>query len=264
MKKVIVLNKKEGETPLEALENFRLKNKEYKNVPMTYAGRLDPMASGVLVILSGEETKNKERYLNLDKEYEFEVLFGFSTDTYDILGKVISQNSQRPGLWERIDKKNLEKEINSNIKSFLGESIQKYPMYSSRTIKGKPLFTYARSGETVDIPERKIYIKNIKLNKIRKISSKKLLQNIERRIKKVKGDFRQDEILKIWRRTLPQVYKGPVFVKRGEFFYVASFEINCSSGTYVRVISDSLGKFLKIPALAFSIRRTKVGKYETP
>ena len=56
---------------------------------MTYAGRLDPMASGVLLVLAGEETKNKDKYLGLDKEYDFEILFGFATDTYDILGKVI-------------------------------------------------------------------------------------------------------------------------------------------------------------------------------
>ena len=270
MKNIIILNKKEGETPLDALENFRFKNKEYINTPMTYAGRLDPMASGVLLILAGEETKNKEKYLNLDKEYKFEVLFGFSTDTYDILGKV----SPRPGLGEKLDKNELEKEIKINIKNLIGESIQKYPMYSSKTIKGKPLFIYARSGEVVDIPERKIFIKKLKLIKIRKINSKKLLQNIEKEIKKVKGpahnaksivfaggDFRQEEILKIWRKTLLKFPKDPVFGKRGEYFYIASFKINCSSGTYVRVIADSLGKSINIPALAFSIKRTKVGKY---
>ena len=72
--KIIVLNKKEGETPLEALSNFRAKHKKYKDVKMTYAGRLDPMASGLILILAGEETKNKEKYLTLDKEYSFEVL----------------------------------------------------------------------------------------------------------------------------------------------------------------------------------------------
>ena len=58
MKKIILLNKKEGETPLEALEVFRAKNKIYKNVKKTYDGRLDPMASGLLLILAGDETKN--------------------------------------------------------------------------------------------------------------------------------------------------------------------------------------------------------------
>jgi len=57
---------------------------------MTYAGRLDPLAEGLLLVLTGEECKNKEKYLGLDKEYEVDVLFGFATDTYDILGKVLS------------------------------------------------------------------------------------------------------------------------------------------------------------------------------
>lgn len=254
MKKVIVLNKKEGETPLEALEVYRKKHLKYLEVPMTYAGRLDPMASGALIILAGEEIKDKEKYISLDKEYEFEVLFGFSTDTQDILGKVFSKFD----FLEKLNKKDFEKEIKINIKSFLGEITQEYPMYSSKTVKGKPLFTYARRGEKVDIPKRKVYIKKIKLNKVRKISSKKLLQNIEKRIKKVKGDFRQDEIQKIWRKNL---FQDVVSRRDIGFFYIASFKINCSSGTYVRVIADSLGKSLGIPALAFSIRRTKVGKY---
>src|SRR3989344_9613864 len=88
MKNIIVLNKKEGETPLEALENFRPRNKEYKDIKMTYAGRLDPMASGLLLVLVGKEIKNKEKYLALNKEYDFKILFGFATDTYDILGRV--------------------------------------------------------------------------------------------------------------------------------------------------------------------------------
>ncbi|MEI7424912.1 MAG: hypothetical protein WCK10_02225, partial [Candidatus Staskawiczbacteria bacterium] len=95
MKKIIILNKKEGETPLFALEKFKKSNPKYLDTPMTYAGRLDPMASGVLIILAGDEIKKKEKYLNLDKEYNFSVLFGFNTDTYDILGKVIEKNAQQ-------------------------------------------------------------------------------------------------------------------------------------------------------------------------
>lgn len=67
-----------GETPLEALERFRREQGIAADVPMTYAGRLDPMAEGLLLILLGEECKNKEKYLGLDKEYEVEVLFGIT------------------------------------------------------------------------------------------------------------------------------------------------------------------------------------------
>lgn len=250
MKKILVFNKKEGETPLEALEKFRGKNiKKYKDVKMTYAGRLDPMASGVLLILADSEIKNKEKYLSLDKEYDFEVLFGFSTDTYDILGKVLARQDIM------LSKKELEKKIKDNIKSFLGESIQKYPMYSSKTVKGKPLFSYARAGEDVDVPDKKIFIKKLKFEKIKEINNKKLFENIEKRIKKVKGDFRQDEILQIWHKNLN--VQHPMLHK----VFIGSFKIKCSSGTYVRNVSNLLGDKIHIPALAFSIKRTKLGKY---
>ncbi len=259
MKKIIVLNKKEGETPLFALENFRKKNPKYLNVPMTYAGRLDPMASGVLVILAGEETKNKEKYLALDKEYDFSVLFGFSTDTYDILGKVTSLaklNFCSSGECPKGDcpsSKNLFGSlIKANLDHFKGKLKQKYPIYSSKTVDGKPLFSYAQSGEDVEIPERGIFIKQIKLEEVRKISNKNLLKNIERRIKKVKGDFRQKEILKIWKKEL----------KNQNSYYIADLKIKCGSGTYVRSIANSLGQKMKIPALAFSIKRTKLGKWD--
>ena len=249
--KVILLNKKEGETPLEALEAFRSQNKKYKDIKMTYAGRLDPMASGLLLLLAGEEVKNKEKYLKLPKEYEFEVLFGFATDTYDILGKVthsLIRTNRRI-----VQGAELEKKIRANLKFFTGKFIQKYPPYSSKTVKGKSLFQYARAGEEVEAQRREVFVKSLKLLKIRKISNTSILQKTRIRIKRVKGDFRQKEILKIWHRKLKVGKTNPLFI--------ASFRIKCSSGTYVRGIANSLGEKMDIPALAYSIKRTKVGRY---
>ncbi len=250
MKKVFILNKKEGETPLETLESFRKSHKEYKDLPMTYAGRLDPMASGVLLVLAGEECKNKQEYLNLDKEYEFEVLFGFTTDTYDILGKVtnglIRANS---GIVSRED---LEKRIKSNLKFFKGKFMQKYPMYSSKTVQGRPLFEYARAGEGVESPKHEVEVKSLKLLKINKKCGDVLFRSFEKRIRKVKGDFRQREILKLWDKKLKN---------SEEKYFIASFQIKCGSGTYVRSIANGLGERIGVLALALSIKRTKVGKY---
>jgi len=254
LKKIIILNKKEGETPLEALESFRSKNKEYKDVKMTYAGRLDPMASGLLLILTGEETKNKDKYNKLDKEYEFEILFGFATDTYDVLGKVICV---RQDLTQR---KELEQEIKENLKYFEGKFIQTYPIYSSKTVRGKQLFEYARNGEAVELPSRDVNVKSLKFIKLRKINSKNLRNNVSKRISKVQGDFRQKEILKLWRKNL-KFERGESLLKT---YFICSFYVKCSSGTYIRSISNSLGEKIGIPALAFSIKRTKVGKYKLP
>jgi len=262
VKKVIILNKKEGETPLEALEYFRKKNREYENTPMTYAGRLDPMASGVLLILVGEETKKKEKYLAFDKEYDFEVLFGFATDTYDILGKATNTPLRRKRLRSGVDgvvlKKELEEKIRENLKYFTGGFTQKYPIYSSKTVKGKALFQYARSGEKIKLPSREVFVKELRLLKLKKINNKKLFENIERRIKKVKGDFRQKETLEIWHKKL--LGENTQKQKQKDFF-IASFKIKCSSGTYMRVIANSLGEKMNMGALAFSIKRTKVGRY---
>ena len=84
--KVHQIYKKIGETPLQALEKHRKQKKIPSNAKLTYAGRLDPMASGVLLILQGATQKQRERYMGLGKTYEVKILFGFSTDSYDLLG----------------------------------------------------------------------------------------------------------------------------------------------------------------------------------
>jgi len=264
---MFTINKKIGETPLEALERVRIRKGIGKDIPMTYAGRLDPLAEGKLIILVGDECKKKEEYLGLDKEYVFEVLFGFSTDTYDTLGKIIYSIILTN---YRIDngENELVKKIKQNLKFFKGKIIQKYPMYSSKTVDGKPLFAYAREGSEVDVPEREIQIYDLRFEGIKSITSKKLLQDITERIKKlgpankagtnsrqegsVKKDFRQGEILEKWKEELDQ---------NEQKFFIAKFKIKCSSGTYVRTIANDLGQKLDIPALAYSIKRTRIGEF---
>lgn len=248
MKKVIILNKKEGQTPLLALESYKRKNPKYADIPMTYAGRLDPMASGVLVILAGKKIKDKEKYLSLNKEYSFSVLLGFGTDTYDILGKVVKSKA-----YDEKFRRELVKRIKDNLKYYTGNVKQTYPAYSSKTVKGRLLFDYARNNEEVILPERNVFVKELIFKNMIKISGEKLMVDISKRIKKVVGNFRQDKILQTWSEKLLAV--------KDKSFFVASFSIKCSSGTYVRALANSLGEKLRIPALAFSIKRTKVGRF---
>lgn len=257
MKKIILVNKKEGETPLEVLDRLRKKGKIYKDIKMTYAGRLDPMASGILLVLLGEETKKKEKYLILSKEYEFEILFGFSTDTHDLLGKVIKH-----GVRQDLTQKELKKQVKQNIKHFTGKFLQEYPHFSSKTVKGKPLFEYAKGKygglNSIKIPKKEVSVKEFKFFKLRKIDNERLLQNIEKRVSKVKGDFRQKEIIKIWHKYL----NISTSTRQGlDKFFIGNFKIKCGSGTYVRGVVNSLGEKMGIPALAFSIKRIKVGKW---
>ena len=91
----IISYKNIGETPLDIVNKYRKPNCKY-----SFAGRLDPMARGQMIVLEGLECKNQDKYCGLDKIYEFEILFGFSTDTYDILGIVENYNFIEPKIFE--------------------------------------------------------------------------------------------------------------------------------------------------------------------
>jgi len=247
MKRILNIYKKAGETPLEAINRFRANNPEYQSVKITYAGRLDPLAEGVLILLAGDGVYEKEKYLKLDKEYEAEILFGFETDTYDILGlpkmkKVIKDFNRN--------------ELTGFLNNFLGKNSFPFPPYSSYKIKGKALFQWAREGKIkeIKIPEKEREIYEIKITRLRKIGGKNLLAQINKKIQKVKGDFRQEKILKRWEKIL----KNNAGIK----FQTASIKIKCSSGTYIRSIAHKLGKELKNAGILLNLRRTKVGNFD--
>jgi tRNA pseudouridine55 synthase len=243
---ILTLYKNRGETPLECIERFKKDNPEYKNDKMTYAGRLDPLAEGLLLILVGDECKNKEKYLGLEKVYEVDVFFGFSTDTYDVLGKITESKDYNKS---KIPNENL-------LKSFIGKFSQKYPSFSSKTIKGKTLFSLFKNGELKDeeIPEKEVEIKDIKIIGGRTISKIDLKKYINESISLVKGDFRQKEILDIWKYTIVNF--------KSDNFMIISLRVDCTSGTYMRTLANAIGEKAGIPALALSIKRIKVGKFE--
>ena len=116
--------------------------------------------------------------------------------------------------------------------------------------KGKPLFYYASKGISLDKINKDVKIDKIKFDSFYKISNKKLLKYINKKIEKVKGDFRQKEILLNWEYLL----------ENDEKYFVAKIVIECSSGTYIRAIADDIGKSYE-GALLLSLKRTRVGKF---
>lgn len=249
MKQILNIYKPIGLTPLQLINKLRNERSELGNIKIGFAGRLDPLAHGVMLLMIGEETKNRSEYLGLPKEYEFEVLFGVSTDTYDALGILQNINLES-------DPVNLLEQINNFIKSKIGKQIQLYPPYSSKEVNGKPLFEWARENrmKEIEIPEREIEIYNFELLNISQPPSEEIHKKIITNIKRVDGDFRQKEILKKWN----DLFK----VNKHKKLTVAGFRINCSSGTYVRSIANEMGQKLGTGAIAFSIYRTKVGEYK--
>ncbi len=244
---ILKLYKNLGETPLECIERLRAENLAYKEVKMTYLGRLDPMAEGLLLVLAGD-TKNKDSYLDSDKTYEFEVLWGFETDTYDTLGLVVSGEGKMP--------KKIEERMPKLLSEIQKIKIQDYPPYSSRTVNGVPLFEYARQNKIaeIDIPQRGIKIFSIEHLNTRLISKLDLLNEIIKRIELVKGDFRQNEIIGRWQEVLR--------LSREEHFLISNFKADVSTGTYIRGLTYEMGKFFGVGAIAFWIKRTRMGEYK--
>lgn len=263
-----IINKNIGETPLEALERFRSQCMQsgepcsngrsstgtkysWKEVPLTYAGRLDPMAEGQLMILIGDECKEKEKFLNLNKEYEVEVLFGIKTDTYDALGIV----EERPLHDTEIKLSQIGNLMNQEyLNKYIGKFVQQYPSYSSKTVGGKQLHELARIGALPEeMPTREVEIYSIEMlgNKIVPIESEELLSIIVSRIGLVKGDFRQDQIIEAWIQLLKNYQTAWPLVK---------IRVRCSSGTYMRSLADRIGQDLGVGAIALSINRTKIRK----
>ncbi|MHB1330503.1 MAG: pseudouridine synthase family protein [Minisyncoccota bacterium] len=244
-KEVIKLYKNLGETPLECIERFRAQNPDYKEKSMTYLGRLDPMAEGLLLVLAGN-TRDKEKYLGWDKTYEFEVLWGIETDTYDTLGLVTDTGPQP----QKLDMK-----MGKLLNEIMEKKTQSYPPFSSKMFKGN--FLSAREGR---VEEVKVVDKGIKIFDMQHIHTKLLdssdiLHEIVHRVNLVKGDFRQKEILEKWNFELERVGR--------ERFLVSKFKADVSSGTYIRSLAHEMGKKLGTTAIAYSIRRTRVGEYST-
>lgn len=243
---VLNLYKQLGETPRERLERLRLQKPHYTHEVLSYAGRLDPMAEGVLLCLVAGANKRRETYLGMNKEYELDVLFGFSTDTYDILGKVM----------ETGDSSFIARDlIKKALPQFRGEVDQEYPPFSSQPVEGKSLFEWARTTaiSSLVLPRRTVHVYEIALEEVYKVKEPLLFSYIETSVAKVNGDFRQDEIMRVWKRHLQE--------KGSREFPAASIRIACSSGTYARSIANNLGKSLGVPALSLHILRTKVGEY---
>lgn len=248
---ILNVYKPKGLTPLQAITLLREKFPEYKNQTIGFAGRLDPLAHGALVLLVGEETtKQKDMYLNLPKEYEFEAVFGVSTDTYDVLG-IVSPKVIK----ERLDDFRLEDLTTTFIKSKIGKQIQSYPPYSSKTVHGKPLYQWARENKLheIKIPKREIEIYDFALIQIQEISAEKLESEIIKQINSVDGDFRQKEIKEKWQKFFEE--------NNNQIFTTARLKISCSSGTYVRSLIHELGNRTGMEATVLEILRTKVGSY---
>lgn len=248
-----VIDKKIGETPLEALITYKQEHGIPDSLPSCYAGRLDPMASGKLLVLFGEECKKLSKYTGLDKEYEIEVLVGIGSDTGDVLG--IPERGE-----------SIKGEVKEALVKELGTYERPYPVFSSKTVNGKPLFLYAleKTLDSITIPTHPETIYAVRLIESSTVSHKELhtrvigllaLAPTSNEPSKVLGaDFRIGEVRPAWEKVL----------EVENMYQVHRVRVVCGSGTYMRTLAGRIGESLGSKALALSIRRSKIGSYFPP
>lgn len=114
-----------------------------------HTGTLDPFATGVLALATGPATRLISFLDESHKVYEAELFLGTATDTADTEGEVTA-SAPVPGLTVR--------ELQQVLDRFVGTRMQTPPMYSAIKVNGRPLYSYARAGEAVDVPARPITI----------------------------------------------------------------------------------------------------------
>jgi len=251
---IILVNKPIGFTPLKCIEEYRKLNPYYLNAPIGYAGRLDPMARGLLVLLRGEARKKQKQTESLKKEYQYDMLVGVSSDSYDVLGMpTYNENCYRNETHSSAVSK-----IVSCMSCRIGVCQQAYPPYSSQRIKGKPLFQWTKEGKYDSVKDLvgviPVTIYSTEFICAYTISKERTLDVIRRRITCLKdGDFRQDDILREWALLIKNA-SAPSFL-------VCRFCSSVSSGTYIRSLVHSVGLETRLSSCAFDIYRKAVDDY---
>ncbi len=254
MKKWVVIDKKVGQTPLQAIEAFKKWYPGYSEAKMAYAGRLDPMASGKLLVLIGEECKVQEKYHALDKEYKVEILLGVKSDSGDVLGLIQScPELEIP-----------RHTVIRTIKKMRGLFAVPYPKFSSKTVNGKPLFQWALENKLneITIPTQEGYIYKIRIDTISRLSGDEIVKTAREKIrslptvteksKALGADFRRESVEATWEEFLAH--------NNSREFLLINIMCICSSGTYMRSLAEVIGEKLGTGALAYSIHRTEIGK----
>jgi len=167
-----------------------------------HTGTLDPLATGLLIILTGRNTKKMMNFEGLSKTYTGTILFGKSSSSMDteteMMDRALPKNFNDDLIFKTRD-------------TFLGDIEQIPPMYSALKVDGKKLYDLARKGKEVERKPRKINISRFEITRI----------------------------------DIPEVH----------------FDIQCSKGTYIRVIANDFGEKLGCGAVLKKLRRTAIGDY---
>ena len=154
MKDVLLIDKPINWTSFDVVAKVRsvLRKKTGLNkVKVGHAGTLDPLATGLLIVLIGNMTKKQDEFMKQDKVYKVEVCLGKTSTTGDEEGVKTNISNIKPNL----------QDVERNLLRFVGEQLQTPPRYSAIKINGQRAYKLARSNQSVEIPPRLIEIYSI-------------------------------------------------------------------------------------------------------
>lgn len=179
--------------------------KKVKNITkekVGHSGTLDPFADGVLVLGVGKSTKKLSNIIQFDKTYEGIIKLGEKTDSMDLTGNIVEEKE----VCEISEQSLIDCE-----KKFVGELLQRTPMYSARKINGVRLYKLARKNIEIKTNPKLITINSLKIDSL------------------------DETTLKI--------------------------TVDCSSGTYIRVLAEDIAEYLGTVGHLISLTRLSVGEY---
>jgi tRNA pseudouridine(55) synthase len=235
--RVVWIFKPIGKTPKECVIECQ---KLHPDDKLSFAGRLDPMACGLMpIIINDSKNSIRDSIQEKYKTYRFNVILGLQSDTYDILGIV----KRRDVVSTQISAEQLEQIRKTKV--------QTYPAYSSKTVfsphhnKQVALWELAKLGMLPDeLPTREVDVVDIHIMSTTAVTNEQLLKIVSKRISSVSDDsgFRRSDILECWNKLLGDAREYTIY----------SLEARVSVGTYIRTIADQLG------GITYDICRTSV------
>ena len=152
---ILLIDKPANMTSFGVVARVRrvLSQQQGKKVKVGHTGTLDPFATGLMILVIGQECKNAGSYSKLDKIYEATIHLGQASTTGDPEGEITDISDRIP----------TRSEIDKTLTGFTGEITQRPPIYSAIKINGQRAYKLARKGEKIEMPERIITVYSINL-----------------------------------------------------------------------------------------------------
>lgn len=148
---ILLVDKPKGPTSHDVVDAVR---RRFHIKRVGHCGTLDPMATGLLVLVLGRATTLAEKFAGDDKTYSGTMVLGIETDTEDADGQVVATHEVPPFSPEQVEKV---------FASFRGDLMQTPPMYSAKKMGGQTLYKLARKGKEIERQPRLIHIYDLRI-----------------------------------------------------------------------------------------------------